>query len=188
MVTSGPDLITGPAARQPDRHTRRLRQSHVSMFRSAGPDDLDVVLALQREYYAGEFYPHDEMEARRALSHLVESPSTGLVWLAEDGPEAFAYVVLTVGYSLEYRGADAFVDELFVRSSHRGRGVGRAALEVVEAECRRRGVRALHLEVELDKPEAFGLYRRFGFEERGRRLMTRLMGGVGPPSDPGLTP
>lgn len=161
-----------------------MRQSHMATFRSAGPEDLEVVLALQREYYAEEGYPHDESEARRALRHLLESPSLGVVWLVEDGAEAFAYVVLTVGYSLEYRGADAFVDELFVRSSHRGQGVGREALAVVDLECRRRRIRALHLEVELDRPEAFALYRRFGFEERGRRLMTRLIAGT----DHGLTP
>jgi GNAT superfamily N-acetyltransferase len=148
----------------------------MSMFRAAGTGDLESVLALQREYYAGARYPHHEADARRALGDLLESPSLGAVWLAEDGSGVFAYVVLTLGYSLEYGGADAFVDELFVRSSHRGRGVGRAALERVEAECRRRGVRALHLEVELDKPEAFALYRRSGFEEHGRRLMTRLVG------------
>ena len=147
----------------------------MSGFRRAAPRDLGAILALQREYYSGAKYPFDEPVARAALRTLLRRRSVGAVWLAEDGDGPFAYVVLTAGYSLEYHGPDAFVDELFVRESHRGGGIGAQALAAVEAECRRRGIRALHLEVEEDNPAALALYRRHGFEEHRRRLMTRLI-------------
>ena len=41
---------------------------------------------------------------------------------------AVGYLVLTLGYSLEYGGRDAFIDEVYIRSSYRGRGIGTAAL------------------------------------------------------------
>jgi ribosomal protein S18 acetylase RimI-like enzyme len=45
---------------------------------------------------------------------------------------------------------------------------------VIDEACRELGVRALHLEVEKDNVPAAELYRKRGFEDRDRRLMTRL--------------
>ena len=65
------------------------------------------------------------------------------------------------------------MDELFVLTSHRGRGLGRSALEVIDEACCELGVHALHLEVEKDNFPAAKLYRKRGFEDHDRRLMTR---------------
>ena len=48
----------------------------------------------------------------------------------------FDRVVLTLGWSLEYHGRDAFVDELFIAPSCRGRGLSKLALGVLEDACR----------------------------------------------------
>jgi GNAT superfamily N-acetyltransferase len=42
---------------------------------------------------------------------------------------AVGYIVLTFGYSLEYLGRDAFIDEFYLRESYRGRRWGRRTLE-----------------------------------------------------------
>ena len=68
------------------------------------------------------------------------------------------YLVVAFGYSLEFRGRDAFVDELYVAPTHRGRGLGREALRVAEPCCLEAGVRALHLEVRPGNARARGLY------------------------------
>ena len=65
------------------------------------------------------------------------------------------------------------MDELFVLPSHRGRGLGRRALEVIDEACGELGVHALHLEVEKDNFPAAELYRKRGFEDHDRLLMTR---------------
>ena len=61
---------------------------------------------------------------------------------------AIGYLVLTIGYSLERGGRDAFIDELYVRAERRGRGLGALAVATAEAAARRLGVRAVHLEVD----------------------------------------
>jgi ribosomal protein S18 acetylase RimI-like enzyme len=75
--------------------------------------------------------------------------------------------------------AQALLDlmELFVSPSHRGRGLGRRALEEIDEACRELGVRALHLEVEKDNFPAAELYRQRGFEDHDRRLMTKRTEG-----------
>jgi ribosomal protein S18 acetylase RimI-like enzyme len=147
----------------------------MSRFRRATSADLDVLLPAQRRYYLEDGYAWDEAAARGALADLLEDSALGLVWIAEHEHELQGYVVLTFGYSLEYRGRDAFVDEIFFLDAYRRRGLGREALELVDEACRAAGVRALHLEVERDKQGALALYRSVGFEDRQRFLMTKRL-------------
>jgi ribosomal protein S18 acetylase RimI-like enzyme len=166
---------------------RRLRAALVTArrargrFRPATARDLDPVLAMMRRYYAEDGYPFVEAEARRAAADLIRDRRLGRLWVARDGGRVVAYLAVTLGFSLEYRGRDAFVDELVVAEAARGRGLGREALETAAAYCRALGVRAVHLEVERRRGRARALYRRMGFADRARRLMTRWL------DDPGST-
>jgi ribosomal protein S18 acetylase RimI-like enzyme len=144
-------------------------------FRRATPTDVDGIVVLMRAFYADDGHSFVESEARAALGRLVAEPARGGLWVAERAGEIAAYLAVTLGYSLEYRGLDAFVDEVVVAEGHRGGGLGRDALTVAEAYCRAAGVRALHLEVELEKETALGLYRRWGFVDHRRRLMTKRL-------------
>ncbi len=142
-------------------------------FRPARDADIGLLVTMMREFYAIDAYPFDAEVARRALADLVGDPALGCVWLIEDGKAAIGYVVLTFGYSLEFHGRDAFVDELYVRADHRGRGIGTRALRLVEDTCRARGVHAVHLEVERTNVAGRELYRKLGFQDHDRQLMTR---------------
>lgn len=93
-----------------------------------------------------------------------------------DGERGAGYVVLTLGWSLEHRGRDAFVDELFVAPAHRGRGFAKRLLDVLEEACRGLGVNALHLEVERKNATARELYARRGYRDRDRLLLTKRFG------------
>jgi ribosomal protein S18 acetylase RimI-like enzyme len=86
-------------------------------------------------------------------------------------------VVLTVSFSFEYRGYDAFIDELYIAEEHRGRGIGRRAMRFAESAARERGVNAMHLEVSPDNQAALELYRRAGYADHGRYLMTKWLDG-----------
>jgi len=138
----------------------------------ATPADSSAVLDLMARFYEEEGYPFDPEKARSALEPFLATPALGRAWLLRDGGVAVGYFVLTLGWSLEYGGRDAFVDELYVSPSHRGRGLGRRALDEMGEACRELAVQALHLEVEMDNPAA-ELYRKWGFEDHDRRLMTR---------------
>lgn len=144
-----------------------------SSYRLATVADLDDVLSLQRDFYAEEGYPFAVEHMRPALATLLGDPSLGQVWVAEDAQRLVAYAVLTLGYSLEHRGRDAFVDELYVVPSHRGRGLGRAALGLMDGYCREHGVHVLLLEVEYDNEDAHALYRRVGFGAGTRHLLKK---------------
>lgn len=117
--------------------------------------------------------PFDESAARMALEQFLSNDSFGRAWLIFDAATAVGYVILTFGYSLEYHGRDAFIDEFYIAASHRGRGWGRAAISFVEDAARSLGVRVLHLEVSHSNLRAYDFYRRAGFEDYSRSLLNK---------------
>ncbi len=142
-------------------------------FRHAASSDIDTILEFMQRLYAQDGLPFDEPMARRTLAGIVRDRSLGRVWMIGDGARPIGYMILTLGYSLEYRGRDAFVDELFIREDRRRQGIGRKAMQVLEQACRNLDVRALHLEVERPNVAAQALYRKFGFVDHDRYLMTK---------------
>ena len=143
------------------------------------PADADALLDLVEAFYGEEGYPFERPGARRALIALVRSPARGWVWVIERGARPVGYVVVTLGYSLEYRGPTALVDELYLSPENRGRGLGSKALALVERAAAASGARTVHLEVERSNAGADALYRRRGFEDRGRSLLTKKLGKRG---------
>lgn len=147
-----------------------------AVFVPAAPGDVDLLLGMMRELYLHDGTPFDAEWHRAPLVPLLADGALGRVWIARAGAEPAGYLVLTFGYSLEFGGRDAFVDELYLREGFRGAGLGRRALETASEACREMGVRALHLEVERTNVAAQGFYRRLGFRDHDRYLLTRWIG------------
>lgn len=146
-------------------------------FRRAALDDLPALLALQAEFYAHEGYPWERVRAERVMRELLGEPLYGLLFAAVADSAIVGYLVVTFGFSLEFGGRDAFVDELYVEESARGRGLGTEALRVAEQACAEAGIHALLLEVEHVNPRARALYERSGYVAHDRHLMTKWFGG-----------
>jgi diamine N-acetyltransferase len=146
-------------------------------FKTARAGDAELLLELVREFYAHEGKPLDDRVALPVLREILSDASLGRVYIILAGEEFAGYAVLTFGFSLEYRGRDAFVDEIFVREGYRGKGLGKSCLRFLEGLCRELGVRALHLEVGRENVKAQALYRKTGFVEQDSYLMTKPLGG-----------
>ncbi len=144
-------------------------------FRPAQQSDVPLLLRMMQGFYRDTDTPLDPEAAAEALAAVVADPALGRVLVIELGALPAGYVVLSLGFSLEFLGRDAFVDELYVAPEHRGRGLGKAAIRELESVATGLGVKALHLEVGPDNESAIGLYRRAGFEDRRHRLMTKIL-------------
>ena len=141
---------------------------------------IDVVLGFMRElsHEGGAAFDgrsFDEAAHRAALLDLLADESLGCAWLIETDEQAVGYVILTLGYSLEFHGRNALVDELYLVEEARGQGIGTAVLGLLEEICRRFGVRALHLEVDRENVRAQALYRRVGYLDHDRYLLTKRL-------------
>lgn len=122
---------------------------------------------------------------RGALRTLLADPAVGQAFVARGGRgDVVGYLVLLHGFSLEYGGRVGLVDELFVRDDLRGQGIGARLLDAAEAHGRRDGLAALQLEVGDANPRAYDLYRRRGYRDHDRHLMTRRLGPATPAPAP----
>jgi diamine N-acetyltransferase len=147
-------------------------------FRLAVESDADSLLDFMRDYYAFDGHGFDREKARIALTALLSDPNLGLAWLILDGDApvgdaAVGYVILCFGYSLEWLGRDAFVDEFYLREEYRGRGWGRRTMEFLEEAARAAGIRTLHLEVVHENSAALQLYRKLGFTEHSSTFLSK---------------
>jgi GNAT superfamily N-acetyltransferase len=137
--------------------------------------DIPSLLAWMQDFYAHEHIPFDPVASERALRELIDSPAFGRVFMLMADGAAVGYAAVALGFSLEFGGRSAFLDELYVRPSSRGLGIGTLALRLLQEACRSLGARSLALEVGLGNADATGLYLREGFSTIGRQLMTRRL-------------
>ncbi len=142
-------------------------------FRLAEESDADVLLGFMERYYAHDGHVFDRNKARSALIGLLRDSSLSRAWLILDGEIAAGYIVICFGYSLEWLGRDAFVDEFFLAEEYRGRGWGRRSMEFAENAARKMGVTTLHLEVVHTNATALGIYSKLGFKVHNSALMSK---------------
>jgi ribosomal protein S18 acetylase RimI-like enzyme len=135
--------------------------------------DIEILVEFIREFHEFEHLPFDDNSVRTMLAEILNDDSLGQVWLIQDGSEPIGYIVLTFGYSLEFQGRNGLIDELYIRESHRGQGIGTSALQFIEGVCPSLGIQALHLEVDRKNTAAQSLYCKVGFEDHDRYLMTK---------------
>ena len=119
--------------------------------------------------------PFDESAVRKAFRQFLSLPDFGRVWLLYDSDSLVGYIILALGFSFEFHGHDAFIDELYIAPAHRRRGYGRQAMAFVEQKAREMGVNAIHLEVDHGNGSALELYRGSGYRDHARFLMTKWL-------------
>ena len=146
------------------------------VFREAVAADVPELLRMMKRLALQEpAVPFDEGEVAATWTKFFSSREFGRAWLFFARGELAGYLILTLGYSFEYRGREAFVDELYVDAKFRGVGIGRQAMEFAEAQARELGVNAIHLEVDRGNDLALALYRRTGYVDHDRYLMTKWL-------------
>jgi GNAT superfamily N-acetyltransferase len=142
-------------------------------FKPADSSDIETLITMMRELYAHDAIPFNESRTRNVLPLILKNRNIGRVYLVQVDKQTIGYFVLTFGFSLEFGGRDAFVDELFVNESYRGKGVGKATLQFIEDVCRQNEISAVHLEVERANTRAQEVYRAAGYKDHERYLLTK---------------
>jgi ribosomal protein S18 acetylase RimI-like enzyme len=139
--------------------------------RRASAADIPALVEMMAKFYAESDYPLHQDWATTSFATLLRDPSLGAIWIVFYDGEPAGHVVVTVRFSMEYGGFDAFIDDPFVRPEYRRRGLGKALLNELFAECARRNVLAVHVEVAHDNVPAQALYRRCGLRYNGRQTL-----------------
>lgn len=133
----------------------------------ADQKNLDELSQLVSAYHAFESIHSNESSIERALLPLLASVSdVGFILIASKDNKIVGYIAICFGYSIELKGRDAFIDELFVLEEYRNKGLGKALIERAKIEARLSRITTLHLEVSRKNSAAKRFYSRQDFEAR----------------------
>ncbi|TCL09603.1 acetyltransferase (GNAT) family protein [Shimia isoporae] len=142
----------------------------------ADTNDFAKLDPLVEAFHAEMQIPSDAETRAKGILPLLQGSPYGAAYILGPRLAPVGYVVVTFGWSVEFGGMDAFVDEVYIRPAVRGRGMATEALIGLAKALENVDVCALHLEVDRNDDKARKLYLRSGFQARERyMLMTRRL-------------
>ncbi len=132
----------------------------------AGPDDLDRLLSLMERFHLEVALTHDDTHRRRAAEPLLNGSPHGAVWLIGPQRAPLGYVLISFGWSVDLAGLEGFVNEIFVRPTVRGRGIGTEVLHAIAVSLTQNGLKALHVRLDHADVTSARFCARVGFAPR----------------------
>ena len=133
--------------------------------------DIEIITQMMQDFYAIDNYPMDIEVAKTLFQEFITHEHLGKSWLIYSENEIVGYIILTFIFSFEYGGKIAFVDELFIKETARGKGFGKDAIQFIQQEVPILSLKLLYLEVEPHNENAQKLYLAHDFELHNRKLM-----------------
>ncbi len=137
----------------------------------ATEDDAPKLLPLVAAFHAEMEFATTQEQQTAAVAPLLSGSPHGAIWMIGPRKAPVGYIAITFGWSLEFGGMDAFVDELYIRPAVRKRGMGSEALSGLAKALGDGGVRALHLEVDRDDENTQRFYTRARFSRRDKYVL-----------------
>jgi GNAT superfamily N-acetyltransferase len=150
-----------------------------TIVREAEPRDAPTLLELFGELAEYEHLTHELRATEQGLvAALFGERPVAEALIAERDGDALGYALYFPTFSSFLTSTGVWLEDLFVRPSHRGEGVGGALLSAVAARVREQGGERLEWAV-LDWNElALGFYHRLGAEGMGEWVTHRLDGAA----------
>lgn len=133
--------------------------------------DIEIITQMMQDFYAIDNYPMDIEVTKNLFQEFISNEHHGKSWLMYSENEIVGYIILTFIFSFEYSGKIAFVDELFIKETARGKGFGKEAIQFIQSEVPKLSLKLLYLEVEPHNENAQKLYLAHDFELHNRKLM-----------------
>ncbi len=146
-------------------------------IRPARPSEVPLVLDLVRELAEYERLLDEVRATSAAIEAALFGPDPKVFCdIAEWNGEPAGLALWYYTFSTFQGRHGIYLEDLFVRPAHRGRGLGKALLEHLAARCRSEGLGRLEWSV-LDWNEpSIGFYRSLGAEPVGGWTRYRLAG------------
>ena len=140
-------------------------------FKTLEISDIDIITVMMEDFYAIDNYPIEAQATKKMFQEFISNENFGKAWLIYADNKIAGYVILTYIFSFEYGGKIAFVDELFIKESARGKGIGKHTIQFIQQESLKLSLKLLYLEVEHHNQNAQKLYLANGFEVHNRKIL-----------------
>lgn len=143
----------------------------MTTFKPLEITDISTITQMMQDFYAIDNYPMDVEVAKNLFQEFISNEHLGKSWMIYSENEIVGYIILSFIFSFEYGGKIAFVDELFIKETARGKGIGKEAIQFIQAEVPKLSLKLLYLEVEPHNENAQKLYLAHDFVIHNRKLM-----------------
>ena len=143
----------------------------MTTFKPLEIKNISFITQMMQDFYAIDHYPIDIEVAKTLFQEFISNEHLGKSWLIYSENEIVGYIILTFIFSFEYGGKIAFVDELFIKETARGKGIGKEAIQFIQREVPKLSLKLLYLEVEPHNENAQKLYLAHDFVIHNRKLM-----------------
>jgi len=148
----------------------------MTTFQPLTSSNIETITSMMQEFYAIDNYPIDVAISKKLFKEFIADEKLGKAYLiyhshGERNTEVVGYAILTYIFSFEYQGRIAFLDELYIKESSRGKGIGKQALDFVKEQALILNFKLIYLELENHNENAQKLYLANNFEVHNRKLL-----------------
>jgi hypothetical protein len=92
-------------------------------FQPLETSQIESVTSMMQDFYAIDNYPINIEVSKKLFQEFISNEHLGKAWLIYSEEELVGYVILTFVFSFEYQGRIAFIDELYLKETARGKGI-----------------------------------------------------------------
>ncbi len=141
-----------------------------------GGDDLSQAIELLFKFFAEEGFEADRERIGRNARTLAGLPACGL-FIAEAKGRAIGVATVSLEFGIEY-GWWAEMGDLYVLPEHRGGGISRLIIELVEAFLKAKGATGYQVTVTpfaAEHHELAKFYAKMGFDDEGRVILAKTL-------------
>jgi ribosomal protein S18 acetylase RimI-like enzyme len=130
------------------------------------------LMKLIEKFYHHFDYSFDYEQHSQLVEKFLANPHFGKIYLIQNQNQWIGYLALTFGFTFEYGGKDAFIDEFFIDPDDRSQGIGKYVLNEIQKKANSLELNALHLQTEKYNTRAKELYQSVGFKDKERSTLT----------------
>lgn len=134
--------------------------------RRADESDIPILSML-----AEEFMPQEATREKRKeiLRHILKNPDYELLVAELDGKIA-GFIGQWIIHDFAHGAKLSYIQNLYVTSKHRRKGVGSRLLGEIMKSAKRKGVLEIHVVTEFGNRSAINLYRKYGLVRESLQL------------------
>ena len=136
---------------------------------------IEIITKMMQDFYEIDNYPIDIETSKKLFHEFISDENLGKCWLIYLEEEIVGYIILTFVFSFEYQGKIAFLDELYIKETARGKGIGKHSLQFIQHQAPKLSLKIIYLEVETHNDAAQKLYIANDFAIHKRKIMKYIV-------------